>query len=107
MAFNQEHLSDSGSTDSGSNSLEKMARRSKQIFILLLFTFVLWGLSGLVIRLHLTHLAYEFEGLKRYHRSLKEEEIRLRAKLAEELSISQIQSEIYREPEPSQVVRMP
>lgn len=89
------------------NFWERWANRGRSLIFLIAGTLVLWGLAGLVIRLHLTQLAYEFEVLKRYHRSLKEEEIRLRAKVAEELSLSQIKSDVYREPTPDQVVRMP
>jgi hypothetical protein len=89
------------------NFWERWANRGRSLIFLTAATLVLWGLAGLVIRLHLTQRAYEFEVLKKYHRSLKEEEIRLRAKVAEELSLSQIKSDVYREPTPDQVVRMP
>jgi len=82
-------------------------RRQRGLWILFLASFIVWGLATLVIRLHVTRLAYEFESLKRYHRSLKEEQLRLRADLAEKLSINQIQSSEFHEPQPDQVVRLP
>ncbi len=82
-------------------------RRKKGLLVLFLASFIFWGLATLVIRLHVTRLAYEFESLKRYHRSLKEEQLRLRADLAEKLSINQIQSSEFHEPQPDQVVRLP
>ncbi len=79
----------------------------KSVCILAFVAFLFWGLASLVIRLHLTQMAYEFDTMKRYQRSLKEEELRLRAELAERLSISHIHSPQFREPEPDQVVRLP
>jgi len=82
-------------------------RRKKGLLVLIIGAFIFFGLATLVIRLHVTRLAYEFESLKRYHRSLKEEQLRLRADLAEKLSINQIQSTEFHEPQPDQVVRLP
>jgi hypothetical protein len=66
-----------------------------------------FGLSMLVIRLHMTQLAYEFEDLKNYERSLKEEQLRLRLRIAEALSPNQAHSKEFQEPRPDQVVVIP
>lgn len=80
---------------------------SKRIAILAIAALAIWGLGMLAVRLHLTQLAYEFESLKRYERSLKEEEIRLRALLAEKFSLDRLQSDDLVSPQPDQVVRLP
>lgn len=72
-----------------------------------LWGLMFFGLSMLVIRLHMTQLAYEFEDLKSYERSLKEEQLRLRSKIAEHLSPNQAYSKDYVEPRPDQVVLIP
>lgn len=79
----------------------------KKISFSLLLHIIAYGFLAIVIRLHMTQQAYQFHELKAYERSLKEEELRLRAKLAEALSPSRLKLEDYIAPQPEQVVRIP
>lgn len=65
----------------------------------------LYGLIMMVVRLHLTQLAYHFDELKAYERSLKEEQLRLRAQISEALSPDRLKIEGFQEPQVSQVLR--
>lgn len=80
---------------------------NRRWLLLVIFGVSFTGLSTLVVRLHVTQLAYEFDALKSYERSLQEEQLRLRAELAEDLSPSKLSHPEFIEPEPSQVVRLP
>jgi len=66
-------------------------------------------LSMLVIRLHMTQLAYQFYELKSYERSLKEENLRLKAELAGYLSpnFSEKGFEGWKQPEPHELRLIP
>ncbi|TVQ79537.1 MAG: hypothetical protein EA369_04410 [Bradymonadales bacterium] len=68
---------------------------------------LLYGLITLGIRLHMTQLAYQFFDLKSYERSLKEENLRLKAELAEALSPKASWKSGWKVPEPSQLRRLP
>lgn len=74
---------------------------------LFLLGFLLYGLSMLVIRLHTTQMAYQFYELKTYERSLKEENLRLKAELAEFLGPDKDKDQAWKLPEPAEMVRIP
>lgn len=75
--------------------------------VIALIGLLFYGLSMLVIRLHTTQMAYQFHELKTYERSLKEENLRLKAELAEFLSPNANKDEAWKLPEPSEMVRIP
>lgn len=79
----------------------------KAVLLSLVFNLILYGVFAIVIRLHMTQQAYQFYELKAYERSLKEEELRLRAELARALSPSHMSLENFREPQSNQVVKIP
>lgn len=79
----------------------------KSISLSFLLHIILYGVLAIVIRLHMTQMAYQFHELKAYERSLKEEELRLRAELARELSPNFMKLDEFKAPEPDQVVVIP
>lgn len=68
---------------------------------------LLFSLSLLFIRLHITQMAYRFEERKDYERSLMEEQMRLRLELYQALSPLQFEKRDFKEPLPEEVVRIP
>jgi len=79
----------------------------RSILYAILTGVVIYGLSMIVIRLHITQMAYAFDEMKAYERSLKEEQLRLRASLARSLSPENLHAKDYQEPNPGQVVKIP
>ena len=69
--------------------------------------FVLFSACMIVIRLRMTELGYRFEELKAYERTLKEEQLSLRAKIGERLAPQKLKLSGFTEPLPKQVVRIP
>lgn len=75
---------------------------------------VFFGVAGIcyliaimLIRLQLTHMAYSFEDLKVYERSLQEEQTRLRSQIAKTLMARPGWIEGFQEPTPEQIRRIP
>lgn len=83
------------------------SNRLKWIALSVLGGFVLYSASMVVLRLRMTELGYQFEELKTYERSLKEEQLRLRAELARKLSPQQLRLQGFSEPEARQVMVIP
>lgn len=82
--------------------------RMKKIVLISAGVFVcLYVVMAIVIRLHITQLAYQFQDLKAYERSLKEEQVRLKSELAKVLALEVKSQSSYRIPEPHQVIRIP
>ena len=79
----------------------------RQLLLVSFFSVVFYLLGMLVIRLHMTQLAYTFEESKEYERSLKEEQRRLKASLAQELSLENLGRLDFLEPEAEKVVFIP
>jgi len=68
---------------------------------------LLYSIAMIVIRLHMTQMAYQFDQVKEYERSLQEEQLRLRARLAEALSPHHLDLFGLQTPQPSQLRRIP
>lgn len=80
----------------------------KKIIIVSAGVFIcLYVVMAIVIRLHITQLAYQFQDLKAYERSLKEEQVRLKSELAKILALEAKSQASYQIPNPIQVVRVP
>ena len=80
----------------------------KKIIIVSAGLFIcLYVVMAIVIRLHITQLAYQFQDLKAYERSLKEEQVRLKSELAKILALEAKSQASYQIPNPIQVVRVP
>jgi hypothetical protein len=83
----------------------------KQIYkwwaLSILAGFIFYSAAMIVLRLRMTEMGYQFEELKTYERSLKEEQLRLRANLAKKLSPQQLRLQGFAEPESRQVVAIP
>ena len=84
-----------------------MNKNFKFIGFSILVGVIVYSTAMIVIRLQMTNMAYEFEEMKGYERSMKEEQRRLRARLAKELSPENIKVEGFSEPRPEQVVVIP
>lgn len=78
-----------------------------RILLMIVGAVLLYGTSMIVVRLRMTELAYEFERLKNEERALREEQVRLRARLAEKLSPMRLKLDGFTEPSPEQVVKIP
>ena len=79
----------------------------KQLGLILLIATLIYSGSLIIIRLKMTQKGYAFEQLKEYERALKEEQLRLKAKLAGALSPARFKVEGFKEPEPHQIIRIP
>lgn len=75
--------------------------------VMLLAGILLYSSAMMVIRLKMTEMAYTFEELKSYERSLREEQVRLRAEVSQRLSPAQLKLKGFSEPMPKQVVVIP
>lgn len=72
----------------------------------ILGAFILYSSAMIILRLRMTEMGYEFEDQNK-ERSLKEEQLRLRADLAKMLSPTSLRLKGFAEPEASQVVAIP
>jgi len=79
----------------------------KSFLLASLVSVLFFSLSMIAIRLHLTQLAYSFDDMKEYERSLKEEQLRMRAQLAEKLSPHHLYLDGFQEPKSDQVRVIP
>jgi hypothetical protein len=84
-----------------------MMGKKKIIFASLGVFFVLYVVLSIVVRLHITQMAYRFQDLKAYERSLKEEQVRLKAELAKTFAVEKLSLSSYQLPDPTQIVRIP
>jgi hypothetical protein len=83
------------------------AKNLKGIVLILFSGFLLYCGAMIVVRLSITQMAYQFEELKNYERSLKEEQLRLRASVSRKLSPQAWKLKGFTEPAPHQVVVIP
>jgi hypothetical protein len=83
----------------------------KKYFILMAGAILLYSSLMILIRLKITELGYEFEETKAYERALREEQLVLRADLANRLSVRGLkkrwEAKGFAEPEPKQIVVIP
>jgi len=77
------------------------------ILSLMIFAVVSYGLGMIIVRLSLTQTAYSFEEAKSEERELREEQVRLRARISERLSPRSLQRLGFAEPQPGQIVELP
>ncbi|MBN8555326.1 MAG: hypothetical protein J0L93_07775 [Deltaproteobacteria bacterium] len=93
-------------------TLKNVSTDLKKIVVILFSGFLLYCGAMIVIRLSITQMAYQFEELKNYERSLKEEQLRLRAGVSKKISpaLSELRSwkeKGFAEPAHNQVVVIP
>ena len=84
-----------------------MKRSVKIIGVMVLGAVLIYSASLILIRLRMTAMAYKFEELKERERAMEEEQLKLKALLAEKLSPAKLILEGYSEPEPDQIVVIP
>lgn len=73
----------------------------------MVFGLLVYALGMIIIRLQMTQTAYVFEETKRMERSLHEEQMRLKVRIAQSLQEHKAWLQDFREPDPRQVIRMP
>ena len=93
-------------------TLKNVSSDLKKTIVILFSGFLLYCGAMIIVRLSITQMAYQFEELKNYERSLKEEQLRLRAVVSKKMApaVSELKSwkeKGFAEPNHHQVVVIP
>jgi len=80
---------------------------SKFILVTLLAGLVFYSVGMIIVRIKMTETAYEFEDHKSNQRALEEEQVRLKMKISERLSVSKLKLKDFSEPTPEQIIEIP